>query len=115
MPWLAFGMMTRELRDGEIIVGAASDAGWRVTTGDLMPRHFSLVTRGREVTVRACSTDHVVAVNGRQLSGDPQPLRDGTILSQGRREGRAGGQQSVPRQRLQSAGSVRVRCERRLR
>ena len=83
MPWLAFGMMTRELRDGEIIVGAASDAGWRVTTGDLMPRHFSLATRGREVTVRACSTDHVVAVNGRQLSGDPLPLRDGDVVSAG--------------------------------
>jgi hypothetical protein len=45
MPWLAFGMMTRELRDGEIIVGSATDAGWRVTTGDLMPRHFSLVAQ----------------------------------------------------------------------
>ena len=26
MPWLALGMMTRELRDGEIVVGSASDA-----------------------------------------------------------------------------------------
>ena len=83
MPWLAFGMMTRELRDGEIIVGSATDAGWRVTTGDLMPRHFSLFTRGREVTVRACSTDNVVAVNGQQLSAEPQSLRDGDVVSAG--------------------------------
>jgi pSer/pThr/pTyr-binding forkhead associated (FHA) protein len=83
MPWLAFGMMTRELPDGDIIVGSATDAGWRVTTGDLMPRHFSLTVRGREVSVRACTTDNVVAVNGQQLSGQPQTLRDGDVISAG--------------------------------
>jgi hypothetical protein len=64
MPWLAFGMMTRELRDGEIVVGAAADASWRVTTADLMPRHFVLTVRGRDVSVRACTADNIVAVNG---------------------------------------------------
>jgi predicted component of type VI protein secretion system len=83
MPWLAVGMQTRELRDGEIVVGSAHDAGWRVTTGDLMPRHFALATSGGEVTVRACSTDHVVAVNGQQLSGQPQLLREGDVVSAG--------------------------------
>ena len=83
MPWLAFGMQTRELRDGEIVIGSASDAGWRVTTGDLMPRHFSLVTLGREVRVRACSTDNVVAVNGIQLSGEPHLLREDDVISAG--------------------------------
>ena len=83
MPWLAFGMMTRELSDGEIVVGSSSDAGWRVTTGDLMPRHFVLTAQGREVSVRAFTADNVVALNGQQLSGQPQMLRDGDVISAG--------------------------------
>jgi pSer/pThr/pTyr-binding forkhead associated (FHA) protein len=76
-------MMTRELRDGEIVVGSSSDAGWRVTTGDLMPRHFVLTAQGRDVSVRAFTADNVVALNGQQLSGQPQMLRDGDVISAG--------------------------------
>jgi predicted component of type VI protein secretion system len=83
MPWLAFGMLTRELRDGEIVVGSASDATWRVTTADLMPHHFSLVARGKDVTVRACTIDTVVAVNGEQASGEPRLLREGDVIAAG--------------------------------
>jgi len=83
VPWLAFGMMTRELRDGDLIVGSAPDAGWRVTTGDLMPRHFALFVRARDVSVRACTTDNVVAVNGEQISAEPRALRDGDVISAG--------------------------------
>lgn len=83
MPWLAFGMQTRELRDGEIVVGAAPDASWRVTTADLMPHHFAITARGRDVTVKACTTDNVVAVNGVQVSSQPQTLRDGDVISAG--------------------------------
>src|SRR4051812_12485799 len=83
MAWLAFGMQTRELRDGDVVVGSATDAGWRVTTADLLPRHFALTVRGREVSVRACTSDNVVAVNGRQVSSQPQVLRDGDIVSAG--------------------------------
>src|SRR3954465_6885650 len=83
MPWLAFGMMTRELRDGELVVGSAAAAGGRGTTGDLMPRHFALVATGRDVTVRACTSDNVVAVNGQQISGQPQRLHDGDVISAG--------------------------------
>jgi pSer/pThr/pTyr-binding forkhead associated (FHA) protein len=83
MPWLAFGMQTRELRDGEIVVGAAPDASWRVTTADLMPHHFSIAVRGRDVLVRACTSDNVVAVNGAQVSGEPRALREGDVISAG--------------------------------
>jgi pSer/pThr/pTyr-binding forkhead associated (FHA) protein len=83
MPWLAFGMMTRELRDGEIVVGSAADASWRVTTADLMPRHFVLTVRGREVSVRACTADNIVAVNGQQVSAQPQTLAEGDVISAG--------------------------------
>lgn len=83
MPWLAFGMLTRELRDGEIVVGSAADATWRVTTADLMPHHFALNVRGRDVSVRACTTDNIVAVNGEQVSGQPKALRDGDVVAAG--------------------------------
>jgi predicted component of type VI protein secretion system len=82
MPWIAFGMMTRELRDGEIVVGSATDAGWRVATADLMPRHFALSVRGAEVSVRPCSMDNVVAVNGQQLAG-AQAMKDGDVIAAG--------------------------------
>jgi pSer/pThr/pTyr-binding forkhead associated (FHA) protein len=83
MPWLAFGMQTRELRDGEIVVGSASDAGWRVTTADLMPHHFALTVRGRDVSVRACTVDNVVAVNGKQVTGQPRALQEDDVISAG--------------------------------
>ena len=83
MPWIAFGMMTRELRDGEIVVGSATDADWRVTTADLAPRHFALATRGNAVAVRATSTDNVVVVNGEQLGDTERALRDGDVIAAG--------------------------------
>ena len=44
MPWLAFGMMTRELRDGEIIVGVGAGRGLagddgRLDAAALLARH----------------------------------------------------------------------------
>jgi len=83
MPWIAFGMMTRELRDGEITVGAANDADWRVTTADLAPRHFVLAMRGTTVAVRATTTDNVVVVNGEQLRDAERTLRDGDVIAAG--------------------------------
>jgi pSer/pThr/pTyr-binding forkhead associated (FHA) protein len=83
MPWIAFGMMTRELRDGEIVVGSATDADWRVTTADLAPRHFVVAVRGSAVSVRPTTTDNVVVVNGEQLGDSGRTLRDGDLVSAG--------------------------------
>jgi predicted component of type VI protein secretion system len=83
MPWIAFGMMTRELRDGEIIVGSATDADWRVTTADLAPRHFVLATSGTSVVVRSTTADNVVVVNGEQLRDGERALRDGDVIAAG--------------------------------
>ena len=83
MPWIAFGMMTRELRDGEIIVGSATDADWRVTTADLAPRHFVLATRGSTVAVRATTADNVVVLNGEPLGDAERALRDGDVIAAG--------------------------------
>src|SRR6266567_406251 len=82
MPWLAFGTLVHELRDGEVIVGTASEATWRVATADLMPRHFVVDVKGGKATLRPFSTDVVVVVNGRQLSS-AQALRDGDVIDAG--------------------------------
>jgi len=83
MPWIAFGMMTRELRDGEIVVGSGTNADWRVTTADLAPRHFAVAMRGNFVSVRATSMDNVVVVSGEQLADGDRTLRDGDVISAG--------------------------------
>ena len=81
--WLAFGRLARELRDGEVVVGSGADADWRVATADLMPRHFCLTVYGLNATVRPCSRDNVVVVNGRQLTGAPHTLHQGDIIEAG--------------------------------
>jgi len=83
MPWIAFGMMTRELREGDIVVGSAGDADWRVTTADLAPRHFKLSMRGNVVSVQPTSADNVVVVNGGQIGEGDTALRDGDVISVG--------------------------------
>ena len=83
MPWIAFGMMTRELRDGTTVVGSATDADWRVTTADLAPRHFVLSIRGSSVAVRPSTTENVVVVNGEQLREAERTLRDGDVIAAG--------------------------------
>jgi pSer/pThr/pTyr-binding forkhead associated (FHA) protein len=81
--WLSFGAQTRELRDGEIIVGSGADADWRIATADLMPRHFTLVVHGLNAQVRPSSKSNVVAVNGRQLVGTTYLLNDGDVIAAG--------------------------------
>jgi pSer/pThr/pTyr-binding forkhead associated (FHA) protein len=84
MAWLALGSLTRQLRDGETVVGSGADADWRVPTADLMPRHFVVSVNGSNTAVRASSPDIVVVVNGEQLSGAYQLLNDGDVISAGR-------------------------------
>ena len=102
--WLAFGSETRELRDGEIVVGSGADADWRVPTADLMPRHFAVTIYDLNVSVRPASKDIVVAVNGVQLSGAPRLLNDGDVISAG--SGRFVFSDDVPR--LTPVGSPTV-------
>jgi len=81
--WLAFGTQTRQLRDGELVVGSGADADWRIGTADLMPRHFTVTIYDLNVSVRATSKDNVVVVNGKQLIGVPHLLNDGDVVAAG--------------------------------
>lgn len=83
MAWLAFEMLTRELRDGKLTVGSGADADWRIATADLMPRHFILTTHGDDVSVRAGAAESVVVVNGAQLRAVPHRLVDGDLVLAG--------------------------------
>jgi hypothetical protein len=84
MSWLALGALTRELRDGKLVVGSGADADWRVPTADLMPRHFTLTVHGLNVSIQPSTTDVVVVVNGKQLPGTYFLLHDGDIIAAGR-------------------------------
>jgi pSer/pThr/pTyr-binding forkhead associated (FHA) protein len=83
MPWLSDGLTAHELHDGEVIVGSGSEATWRVPSADLMPRHFLVLVHGLNASIRPFTTDNVVVVNGRQLSGSPWTLLDGDIIAAG--------------------------------
>jgi pSer/pThr/pTyr-binding forkhead associated (FHA) protein len=81
--WLAFRTQTRELHDGEIVVGSGADADWRIGTADLMPRHFKITVYDLNASLRAASRDNVVAVNDKQLVGVPHLLNDGDVILAG--------------------------------
>jgi len=81
--WLAFGTQTRELRDGELVVGSGADADWRIGTADLMPRHFTITVYDLNASLRATSRDNVVVVNDKQLVGVPRLLNDGDVIRAG--------------------------------
>jgi pSer/pThr/pTyr-binding forkhead associated (FHA) protein len=81
--WLAFGTQTRELRDGELVVGSGADADWRIGTADLMPRHFTITVYELNASLKAASRDNVVVVNDKQLIGVPRLLNDGDIIRAG--------------------------------
>jgi ABC transport system ATP-binding/permease protein len=83
MAWLAAGSATRELREGDTVVGSGADADWRISTADLMPRHFVVSLRGGQALVRSSSNETVVVLNGNQLVGAPQPLADGEVVYAG--------------------------------
>lgn len=83
MPWLAFGTTSRELRDGDLIVGSGAEADWRVATADLTARHFVVGWRDGKISVRAHSPDNMVVVNGRQLGLEPVQVGDGDTIFAG--------------------------------
>ena len=84
MPVLETSGTIRELTDPETIVGSGAAATWRLGGADLSARHFtvSLGSDG-QASVKSCSTQNVVLVNGRQLGVRPLPLADGDTIAAG--------------------------------
>jgi predicted component of type VI protein secretion system len=82
MPWLALGTTTRELLEGDTVVGSGPDADWRVSTAELAPRHFVVRVRGTAISVEPSSPDIVVALDGNQLLG-PADLAAGAVILAG--------------------------------
>lgn len=84
MPVLETSGTIRELSDAETIVGSGAAATWRVGGADLSARHFT-ITLGSDgqASVKSCSTQNVVLVNGRQLGVRPLPLADGDTIAAG--------------------------------
>src|SRR5262245_9265579 len=83
MTWLAVGTTTRELHDGDVIVGSGFDAQWRLTSIDLAPAHFVVSVRGSDATLTLASRDAVVAINGEQVHVASRPLVDGDVILAG--------------------------------
>ena len=84
MAVLETGGTIRELNDGETVVGSGANATWRLGGADLAARHFTVALGdGGQATVKSCSTQNVVLVNGRQLGVRPLPLADGDTIAAG--------------------------------
>ena len=84
MPVLETNGTIRELNDGETVVGSGANATWRLPGADLAAKHFTLsISNDGTTSVRSCSTQTVVVVNGRQLGVRPLPLADGDTISAG--------------------------------
>ena len=95
MAWLTLGTQTRELRDGELVVGSGADADWRISTADLLPRHFVVSMRAGQSHVRTATAESVVVVNSEQLVGAaPRALADGDAILAG--SGRFAFSESAP-------------------
>lgn len=107
MPWIVVNGMAHELGEGETIVGNGAQARWRVPALDLMPKHFILWHAGREVSIRPCSRDSIVALNGVQLPSKGQTLADGDTIDAG--SGRFHFWTEQPRLKSQADASVVAR------
>lgn len=82
MPWLAFGKTTFELHAGETSVGSGPDAGWCVSTADLMPAHFTVSLEDGAFFLRPVSDETVVVVNDAQVT-QSRSLVDGDVVLAG--------------------------------
>jgi pSer/pThr/pTyr-binding forkhead associated (FHA) protein len=82
MPFLEHDGVTRELTAGETMVGAGSQAGWRLQTINLAPRHFTVSVSGDGHAVLSAYGAQPVEVNGTPLSG-PHPLEHGDEIIAG--------------------------------
>ena len=83
MPWLWLNGLTFELSRNETIVGSGTNAGWRIPSVDLRPRHFVVELKNGRAAVRPFSPHEVITVNGHQAAGEPVPLADGDVIAAG--------------------------------
>jgi predicted component of type VI protein secretion system len=68
MPYLDHDGVKHELPPGDTLVGSGSDAGWRLQTINLAPRHFTVNVDGAGVVVLTPHSTHDVDVNGETLT-----------------------------------------------
>jgi hypothetical protein len=68
-----------ELKDGETLVGSASDCQIMLAAPGITSRHCSLLSRGEQGTVRALDPGAVVVLNGKQITADA-PFKSGDLL-----------------------------------
>lgn len=83
MPWLSTEGASHQIADGETTVGSGEGAGWRLVSRDLAPRHFVIARRGVEVSVRPCTVDGIISVNGTQPGSNVTTLQDGDTIDAG--------------------------------
>ena len=68
-----------ELKDGETVVGSASDCQVMLAAPGIATRHCSLLTRGEQASVRPLDAAAVVVLNGKQITADA-PLKAGDLV-----------------------------------
>src|SRR4051812_1665807 len=83
MPWLTTEGASHEIAEGETVVGSGAHATWRLSSGELAARHFTIERKGSRVTIRPCGVDAVVAINGMQSGAHAIDLRDGDTVDAG--------------------------------
>ena len=83
MPYLKVDADARELVAGDLIIGSAAQAAWRVANKDLAARHLVVTTAANGiVTVRPFTSGTLVTVNGRVIQG-PTSISLGDYIGAG--------------------------------
>jgi predicted component of type VI protein secretion system len=82
MPFLEHDGVTRELVAGDTMVGAGSQAGWRLQTINLAPRHFTVTVAADGAVSVAPYGTQMVEVNGATLTS-PHTLEHGDEIIAG--------------------------------
>jgi hypothetical protein len=82
MPYLEHDGVTRELPQGETLVGSGSEVDWRLQTINLAPRHFTVHVDSQGVAVLTPCRSHDVDVNGTEVSA-PRSLNHGDEIIAG--------------------------------
>jgi pSer/pThr/pTyr-binding forkhead associated (FHA) protein len=76
MPFLEHDGVTRELPQGDTLVGSGSEADWRLLTINLAPRHFMVSVDAAGVTTLSTVRAQDVEVNGEAITA-PRVLAHG--------------------------------------
>ena len=72
MPYLEHDGVTRELPQGQTLVGSGSDVDWRLQTINVAPRHFAVHVDSAGVAVLTPYRTHDVDVNGAPVTRAPR-------------------------------------------